>query len=180
MTSKIKDKFRILFERIKKVKHFEIYIAVGLAIIIAVIYFSFLKAPSQNKDTNNKIDNVSSNFSSSGEYIDDLENRLENVITLVKAAGNVEVVVTLEKGFEYVYATEEETRTTANGTTITTSNIVMVNGKPVIKEEIYPVVQGIVIVASGANNVSVKMDILSIVQTVIEIENSKINIYAGN
>ena len=176
MTSKIKDKFRILFERIKKVKHFEIYIAVGLAIIIAVIYFSFLKAPSQNKDTNNKIDNVSSNFSSSGEYID----KLENVITLVKGAGNVEVVVTLEKGFEYVYATEEETRTTANGTTITTSNIVMVNGKPVIKEEIYPVVQGIVIVASGANNVSVKMDILSIVQTVIEIENSKINIYAGN
>ncbi|MCI8555228.1 MAG: hypothetical protein HFI85_01455 [Clostridia bacterium] len=180
MTSKIKDKFRILFERIKKVKHFEIYIAVGLAIIIAVIYFSFLKAPSQNKDTNNKIDNVSSNFSSSGEYIDYLENKLENVITLVKGAGNVEVVVTLEKGFEYVYATEEETRTTANGTTITTSNIVMVNGKPVIKEEIYPVVQGIVIVASGANNVSVKMDILSIVQTVIEIENSKINIYAGN
>ena len=104
----------------------------------------------------------------------------DNVITLVKGAGNVEVVVTLEKGFEYVYATEEETRTTANGTTITTSNIVMVNGKPVIKEEIYPVVQGIVIVASGANNVSVKMDILSIVQTVIEIENSKINIYAGN
>ena len=180
MTSKIKDKFRILFERIKKVKHFEIYIAVGLAIIIAVIYFSFLKAPSQNKDTNNKIDNVSSNFSSSGEYIDYLENKLENVITLVKGAGNVEVVVTLEKGFEYVYATEEETRTTANGTTITTSNIVMVNGKPVIKEEIYPVVQGIVIVASGANNVSVKMDILSRVQTVIEIENSKINIYAGN
>jgi len=180
MTSKIKDKFRILFERIKKVKHFEIYIAVGLAIIIAVIYFSFLKAPSQNKDTNNKIDNVSSNFSSSGEYIDYLENKLENVITLVKGAWNVEVVVTLEKGFEYVYATEEETRTTANGTTITTSNIVMVNGKPVIKEEIYPVVQGIVIVASGANNVSVKMDILSIVQTVIEIENSKINIYAGN
>lgn len=180
MTSKIKDKFRILFERIKKVKHFEIYIAVGLAIIIAVMYFSFLKAPSQNKDTNNKIDNVSSNFSSSGEYIDYLENKLENVITLVKGAGNVEVVVTLEKGFEYVYATEEETRTTANGTTITTSNIVMVNGKPVIKEEIYPVVQGIVIVASGANNVSVKMDILSIVQTVIEIENSKINIYAGN
>ena len=79
MTSKIKDKFRILFERIKKVKHFEIYIAVGLAIIIAVIYFSFLKAPSQNKDTNNKIDNVSSNFSSSGEYIDYLENKLENV-----------------------------------------------------------------------------------------------------
>ncbi len=180
MTSKIKDKFRILFERIKKIKHFEIYIAVGLAIIIAIIYFSFLKAPSQNNNSNNKIDNVSSNFSSSGEYIDYLENKLENVITLVKGAGNVEVVVTLEKGFEYVYATEEETRTTANGTTITTSNIVMVNGKPVIKEEIYPVVQGIVIVASGANNVSVKMDILSIVQTVIEIENSKINIYAGN
>ncbi len=179
MMSKLKDKFRILYERIKKVKHIEIYIAVGLALIVAVIYFSTLKKSPTTK-VDNKIDNVSPNFSTSGEYIDYLENKLENVITKVKGAGNVEVVVTLEKGFEYIYVTEEETRTTSNGTTITTTSVVMVNGQPIIQEEIYPVISGIVVIASGANDIAVKMDILSIIQTVIEIDNSKINIYAGN
>ncbi len=180
MTAKIKDKFRVLYDRIKKVKHIELYIAVALAVIIAVIYFSSLTAKPKNKVENGKIDNVSSNFSTSGEYIDYLENKLENVITKVKGAGNVEVVVTLEKGFEYIYLTEEETRHTSNGTVITTSSVVLVNGQPVIKEEIYPVVKGIVVIAGGAKDISVKMDILSIIQTVIEIDNSKINIYSGN
>jgi stage III sporulation protein AG len=55
----------------------------------------------------------------------------------------------------------------------------MVDGEPVIKEEIYPVVKGIVVVASGADDISVKLNILSIIQTVIEVDNSKINIFAG-
>ena len=180
MTSKIKDKFRVLYDRIKKVKHIEIYIAVALAVIIAVIFFTSFASKPKNNVENNKIDNISSNFSTSGEYIDYLENKLENVITKVKGAGNVEVVVTLEKGFEYIYLTEEETRNTSNGTVITTSTIVLVNGKPVIIEEIYPVVKGIVVISSGAKDISVKMDILSIIQTVVEIDNSKINIYSGN
>ncbi len=180
MTSKIKDKFRVLYERIKKVKHIEIYLAVGLALIVAIIYFSCLKPSSSKTTESNKIDNVNTNFSTSSEYIGYIENKLENVITKVKGAGNVEVVVTLEKGFEYIYATEEETRTTSNGTTITTSSIVMVNGQPVIKEEIYPVIKGIVVISSGAKDVSVRMNILSIIQTVIDLDNSKINIYAGN
>ena len=178
MTDKYKDKFRFLFERIKKVKHIEIYLAVGLALIVAIIYFSCL-TPASKKTSNDKIDNVSTNISTSSEYIGYLENKLENVITKVKGFVIVDEDVTLEKGFEYIYVTEEETRTSANGTTITTTTVVMVNGKPVVKEEIYPVVQGIVVIASGADNVAVKMNILSIIQTVIEIDNSKINIYAG-
>ncbi len=180
MTDKFKEKFRMLFEKIKKVKHIEIYIAVGLALLVAIIYFSCIGGKSKPNNSTTKIDNVNANFSTSGEYIDYLENKLENVITKVKGAGDVEVIVTLEKGFEYVYVTEEETRTTSNGTTITTTSVVMVNGQPVIKEEIYPVVGGIAVIASGADNLSVKMNILSIIQTVIEIDNSKINIYKGN
>ena len=178
MTVKFKEKFHILFERIKKVKHIEIYIALGLAFIVAAIYLGSL-GHNTSKTTSTKIDNVNANFSTSGEYIDYIENKLENVITKVKGVGDVEVVVTLEKGFEYVYVTEEETRTTSNGTTITTTSVVMVNGQPVVKEEIYPVVKGIVVIAGGADDIAVKMNILSIIQTVIEVDNSQINIYTG-
>ncbi len=169
------DKFKALYEKIKKVKHIQIYIAIGLAVIIALIYFSTVfNKPKESSST--KDDNISKEFSSSLEYVDYLENKLENVLTKVKGAGDVEVIITLEKGFEYVYVTEEETRTTSNGTTVTTSTVVLVDGQPVLEEEIYPIISGLVVVASGADNINVKMNILSVIQTVIDIDNSKINI----
>ena len=169
------DKFKALYEKIKKVKHIQIYIAIGLAVIIALIYFSTVfNKPKESSST--KDDNISKEFSSSLEYVDYLENKLENVLTKVKGAGDVEVIITLEKGFEYVYVTEEETRTTSNGTTVTTSTVVLVDGQPVLEEEIYPIISGLVVVASGADNIKVKMNVLSVIQTVIDIDNSKINI----
>lgn len=169
------DKFKALYEKIKKVKHIQIYIAIGLAVIIALIYFSTVfNKPKESSST--KDDNISKEFSSSLEYVDYLENKLENVLTKVKGAGDVEVIITLEKGFEYVYVTEEETRTTSNGTTVTTSTVVLVDGQPVLEEEIYPIISGLVVVASGTDNINVKMNILSVIQTVIDIDNSKINI----
>ena len=176
----LKDKFQGIIAKIKKVKHFEIYLAVGLALIIACIYFISIKPLKNDKEpSQTQIDNVSTKFESSGEYIDYLENKLENVITRVKGVENVEVILTLEKGFEYIYATEEETKTTSNGTSITSSNVVMVDGQPVIKEEIYPIVKGIVVIANGVDDINTKMSVLSLIQTVIEVENSKINIMAG-
>lgn len=180
MKSDLKDRFKNLFNKLKKVKHIEIYLAIGLALIVGCIYFISM---SPNKKTNNEsktqIDNISTSFENSNEYIDYLENKLESVITRVKGVGDATVVLTLEKGFEYIYATEEETKTTSNGTSITSSSVVMVDGQPVVKEEIYPVVKGIVVIAYGVEDISVRMNILSIIQTVIELDNSKINILAG-
>lgn len=39
MMSDFKLKFKQLYEKIKKVKHIEIYLACGLAVIVALIYF---------------------------------------------------------------------------------------------------------------------------------------------
>ena len=180
MKVNFKEKLKALYEKIKKVKHIHIYLAVGLALILGSIYLlSTSSNDKTNNDTKTQIDNISTSFETSGEYIDYLENKLESVITRVKGVGNVDVILTLEKRFEYIYATEEETKTTSNGTAITSSSIVMVDGQPVIKEEIYPLIKGIVIVASGVDDIGVKMNILSIIQTVVEVENSKINIIAG-
>ncbi len=168
------DRFKALYEKIKKVKHIHIYIAIGLALLIAIIYFSSLLNKEDSSSTND--DKIIEEYSSSLEYVQYLENKLESVLTKVKGAGDVEVAITLEKGFEYVYATEEETRTTSNGTTVTSTTVVLVDGQPVLIEEIYPTVGGLVVVASGADDIKVKMNLLSVIQTVIEIDNSKINI----
>ena len=181
MMSDFKLKFKQLYEKIKKVKHIEIYLACGLAVIVALIYFgSVATAQKANSDSSTNKDNVTSKFLTSQEYVYYIENKLENVLTKLKGAGDVEVLVTLEKGFEYVYVTEEESKTTSNGTIVTTKTVVMVDGQPVLQEEIYPIVKGIVVVSEGAEDVSVKLNMISVIQTVIEIDNSKINIVEGN
>lgn len=180
MMDNFKTKFKMFLDKIKKIKHFEIYLAVGLALVVGIIYFSLI---SSNKNTgassSTNDDNISQEYTNSMEYVAFLENKLENVITKVKGAGDVEIAITLEKGFEYIYATEEEIKTTSNGSTITSQTIVMVDGQPLLLEEIYPIIKGIVVIASGADDTFVKMNILSIIQTVIEIDNSKINIISG-
>ena len=163
--------------KIKKIKHIQIYIAIGLAFIAVAMYFAFAfpgKNTVENKSTNN--DNIEINFSSSQEYVDYLENKLENVITNVKGVGNASVIITLEKGFEYIYVTEEETSTTTNGTVINKSSVVLLDGKPVLQEEIYPLIKGIVVVADGVGDVKVKLNVLSLIQTVIDVKSEKINI----
>ena len=62
MMNDFKEKFKSLYERIKKVKHIEIYLAVGLAVIVAFAYFGFVKTKDEKKTENLKIDNVNSNF----------------------------------------------------------------------------------------------------------------------
>lgn len=181
MMDNIKEKITKLFVKIKNVKHFEIYLAVGLAVLFAFVYFVIISPKDKTSSSQEtQIDIKNENSLTSSEYTAYLENKLENVITSVKGVGDAKVMVTLEKGFEYVYVTEEETKTSSNGTSITSVSIVMVDGQPVIKEEIFPVVKGIVVVADGVDNVGVRMNILSIIQTVIEVDNSQINIFMGN
>ncbi len=181
MLANFQSKMTNLINKIKKIKHFEIYLAIGLACLIAIIYFVGLNTSDktkQNLSTEN--DNISTNYSSSEEYVNYLENKLENVLEDIKGVGNVNVIITLEKGFEYVYVTEEETKTTSNGSIITTTNIVLINGQPVLQEEIFPIIKGIVVVADGASDISIKMNILSVLQTIVEVDNSKINILQSN
>ena len=55
----------------------------------------------------------------------------------------------------------------------------MVDGQPVLTEEIYPVVKGLVVVCAGAKSVSVKMNILSLLQRMVNVNSSNISIYTS-
>ncbi len=182
MMDNLKTKILEYMAKLKKIKHIEKYLAALLAVVAAIVCFAFLSPSKEksNQSQNPTNDIVRENISSSSEYASYLENKLESVITSIKGVGSAKVVVTLEKGFEYVYMTEEETKTSSNGTQITTVSVVLVDGQPVVKEEIYPIVKGIVVVASGADDVKVRMNILSIIQTIVNVDNSQINIMSGN
>ena len=171
--SKVKD----FFERFKKIKHLHIYIAVLIGIVICLIYFCGI-SPSKKK-TDKPDHNSTENYGTSVEYIGYLENKLSNVLSKISGVGNVNVIITLENGFSYEYATDTETKTIVSGgteTTVTTETIILVSNEPVIVKEIYPNIKGVVVVADGAKDVGVRLNILSAVETVLEVDRNNVTI----
>ena len=55
----------------------------------------------------------------------------------------------------------------------------MVGGKPFVIKESYPEIVGVVIVADGANNLSVKMSLLNAAQVFLSIDEQKIKVLSA-
>ncbi len=159
-----------IIEKMKKVKHIEIYLAVIAVVIIIMIYFSSLPTTENNSETESSVQNTSTDT-----YADIMEGKLRNLIGSISGAGNVAVMVMTngEGTAELAYNKEEETvsQTGSNGQIITTTTkneeLILNSGKPIILWTNPPEIIGIVIVATGAYDVSVKLNILRAVQTII-------------
>ena len=67
------------------------------------------------------------------------------------------------------------TQTVTSGGNVTQSPVI-VSGKPVVLKEAYPEITGVVIVAEGAGNLTVKVDLLNACETFLSITEDKIRI----
>ena len=75
---------------------------------------------------------------------------------------------------EYAYTTE----TVTQGSTVTEKNtLTLVSGKPVLLKEKMPEIQGIIIVADGAGDTSVRLEIIRAVQALLKVPNGKIEVF---
>ena len=182
MNDEKKKTNNFLFAKIKNIKHFEVIIAVLFCAILLLIYISSL-----GTDTKAQA-NITS--LTTEEYATFLENKLSTVLSNVQGAGKVSVMVTLECGIEYVYATENEevTNTTTSGNSTTTKTtateyIVLVNtsGKasPVVLKENLPKVSGVIVVAHGASNISVRVELMNAVTSLLKILPENVQILVG-
>ena len=177
--SSIWDKVPFL-TKIKNIKHIEVIVVFIFVAVLAVVYISSM---SGSKTT------ISSDFNIEN-YANNLEYKLECVLSEIAGAGKVNVMVMLDGGMKYEYAKQSEEVTTSssltsgtNSKTTTNENIVMIsqNGKqtPLIVREYYPEVSGVVVVCSGAQNVAVKLNIISAVSTLLGVDNNKIEVLVG-
>ena len=159
-----------LIQKLKNNKTIE-YIFLGLISIavVAVLAFSLVKPASTEAYEDDEV--IS--------YVKDLENRLEKTLSEIKGAGNVSVVITVDSGKETVYASEKVT-VSENGKTTVTESPILVNGKPVVVKENYPEIVGVLIVAQGANSISVMKNIQQAAVSLLNINLSRIEILAMN
>ncbi len=148
-----RSKFKWL-EKLKGIKHIEIYITIIFAIILILIFFSSTGSNKSSTYTNNKSNTVTQETTIT-TYINNMETKLEQILSQVEGASNVNVMITLDM----------------------TNTVVKDN---VIEVADFPEVKGIVIVAKGVENTGVKMNILKAVQAVIDISSGRIEILKSN
>ena len=156
-----------IFAKIKSVKNIEIIFALVLGAIALFVFFgNFSLFSTQEKNT-------SYDFS---EYVSSLQNKIEAVISQIDGAGNVDMVITFSGGVEQEYAYTTE-KVTENGVVTETNTLTLVSGKPVVIRDKMPQISGVVIVADGAGNMSVRLEIIEAVQALLDVPNGKIEVF---
>ena len=179
--------FKNLNEKDKK----KIYSLLTLAVIcgIALIAMSGLedKAISSKDEVNNKITQEElSNESSKAT----LEEKLKNILSQIEGAGEVDVMITYESSEEIQPAfntntTTEETKevdqqggertgttSSENKTMITSSS-----NEPIVIKTNQPKINGVIVVATGAKDLTVKETLYSAVQTALQVQGHQVEIY---
>ncbi len=176
-----------LLTKLRGNKRFET-IVFGSVIALAVLLYA-LSLVGEKKDADAGGQTA---VTASDDYAGETERRLTQVLSSIRGAGKVEVMITYETGKEIVAAMRSNTNTNASEssdgdhvstTTQTTESTqpatIGKNGadEPLILMEKNPTVRGVVVVAEGAADVRVKLDLLRAVQAALDIPLSRIEVF---
>ena len=169
--------------KIQKVKNLNLVLGIATACIVLLCLFSMFGVNDNAVET--KLESES--------YYKQVEDRLANVLSQIKGAGEVKVMINYSGTSEIITATTKNTstdKTTDNGsnsnrvteskTEITEPVIIQQNGEdvPVIIKEILPDIVGVIVVAEGAKDMSVKLNLVSAIQTLLNVSADKVEIFA--
>lgn len=130
-------------------------------------------------------------------YINELENRLKNVLAKVEGIGDVEVMITLKGSKEKVilkdgpYTQESMNEVDGEGGNRDSSSIskedttVLVDGgngesMPYVIQELEPEVEGIVVIAEGGDNAEIMTEIMEAAQVLFNVPAHKVKVMKMN
>ena len=175
-------------EKIKQiVKNPKILIVLGLCGILLIFVSSIF---SDSEKENTKSINDSDTYSSE-KYCELLENDIRNIITGITGDKNPTVVITLESGVRYNYASADEIDTSSSvGSANDQSSeskkqsyitVKTADGgeRALIVTEVMPEVRGVAIVCRGGNSESIAEKIKNAVTAALNITSKRVYISGG-
>ena len=159
---------------IKSERGRKIIIAAGITGII-LIALSNLLPKSKSQPTAAAVQTLTA-----AEFIAQTEQRLSEIISGIDGAGSCRVMVTLENGVEYVYASQQKINSDHQQESDrvsqrdgSESNVILVdtaNGRQgLIVTELQPTVRGVVVVCEGGDNAEVRQRVTDTVKTALNI-----------
>lgn len=149
MSEDKKIKFKWL-EKIKNIKHIEIYISILFVVVLLLIYLS----SSSGGSGKTKIQTNIQNDMSITAYVNNLESDLEDVLSNIGGVSNVKVLITLDM-----------------------SKVSVENSQITINT--FPPIKGIIITAKGLNDTARRLKVLHAVEAVVDVTNGNIEILSS-
>ena len=172
MKKETKEKLKSVFKENKKLI---MIVALGLIGILLISFSEF------GSDKNESVENISEPTvqTTDEEYLNNLEERLTELISSIENAGEVKVMITLKSSDEAVYAVNENIKSDDKSNSYS-NNYVLIdnkNEKEAIKLKVMePQVQGVAIVCSGGDNPTVVAQITDAVTAVLGIGSNKVSV----
>ena len=186
--------FREVFKKQDKHNMTKLGIAFLLGIAMLVSSNMFLEDNKKGVETSESFEKIERDVvEASISFEKQLEKRLEEALSMVDGVGNVKVLITLVNGREIVVAqnrvhNESSTREvdSAGGNREIVDirqeeSKIIINGRtgreePLVLKEIEPKVEGVVIVAEGGGEVSVRDALIRAAQAVLGVEVHKVQV----
>lgn len=177
-----KSNFITRFFKIKQAK------SVFVVLIVAIIALLILSKPISLKGVGGSSVNSNLGYMTGLDYCNQLENKLVDVLGCINGVGEISVMVTVESSPEIKLATstDERTNTTNNGSGVVTNNTVVSDpviigssgqNNPIVLSEMSPQITGVIVVAKGAKDVKVRLNLLQAVEALLNVPTENIQIY---
>lgn len=198
----IKEKIEKLKEKLKKNgenKKIENLIVFVIILIVTIVIINTIWNGSDNKDKKESEDvsgykrlAIEDNNTETNES-DDLEKKLEQILSKMEGVGKVSVMITYSQGSEIVPMQNETSKsskineTDSDGGTRTTEQVdsskevIYSNGNKVETQTVKnPIAQGAIVIAEGASNAIVKTNIVSAVEAITGLATYKVQVFEMN
>lgn len=181
----IKNKVAEIWRKIKSIKHIEIILAIAAVALMIIIFSGFkTKSTVEEKPTTTTV-----STGSETDIVTQWEKKLAAILSGIDGVGKAEVMITTKTTTEKITANTMSTSNTSSGngsnstTNVTTSPVIVTNNgvsEPYIIKEVMPEIMGVIVVAEGANNAITKLSIMRAIQTVLDVDSSRVEIYQMN
>lgn len=173
------SKLSLKLENNKRIKWiiYALLVVAVLAIFISSIGSS-VRVGGQTDTTSKPADN-----NELQAYTEKLESRLEFILAGMSGVGRVRVMITFDGTEEAILASDEQSSENESGTSKSKRPSILSTSsgeETIVLKELLPKVCGVVVVAEGARDVSVNMDIVSAVSTVLGIKQSNVQVFEMN
>jgi len=172
------------FKRGSKKDKIRICIAV---LLLGVVFCITGKSLSSNKKVheNGRQKNVEVEIDEEAHADNDLEKRLEEIISVINGVGNVKVLITYEDEgeripMENINEKSSHDSESVDGERSNEKDIVLEDtgdGESVaLRKKIYPSVRGVIVVAEGADDIAIKSELIAAVASVTGVSQHKIHV----
>lgn len=167
----------------KKIENLVFFLII-LVVTVIIINTIWKDDKKENKSTNDTSKKLASNQENISPREENLETKLENILSNMYGVGNVNVLITYNETEEVVpiYNKKDKKSSTnetdAQGGTRTveevdtSQEVVYENNEMIVQKTVSPKIEGAIIIASGANNSNVKANIIQAVEAATRFANT--------